>query len=164
MTITSTSSPVTSIGATTNTLRIQCRDTACLYNEKHTFPVYPSTVIKIESRHYTTISLSQDNEINPEGVFFDGHNIVVPESNSPLIELIVSRYNGTIVATNQMEQHKFATLAINAGVNNSLIGLGDAIFGLDGSAEEMLELALSDPRLAVQKWKTLYQNKLQTHF
>ena len=65
------------------------------------------------------------------------------------------------VATDQMKGCEFATLAIAANVDDALIAIGHSIVGLAGNANEMLEMALLNPKKAAIEWRQLYLQAAQ---
>lgn len=127
------------------------------------YPVYPSCEIALPEHLYSSFLALFIECINVPCVFFDGINVIVPESYVELVDYMVSEYSGCVTKSDQMKEHEFATIAIAAGVNGNLVRIGDCIAGLDGTAQEMLEKALSDPIATKAEWDELYLASMNEH-
>tara|TARA_B100000809_G_C15071572_1_gene506230 strand:- start:683 stop:1141 length:459 start_codon:yes stop_codon:yes gene_type:complete len=132
-------------------------------SENRAFPVYPSCFIKVDDNKYNAVAKDLTDNIKVPCIFFDGEVIIVPESYVELIEYIENTYNGEVIARDQMKKHEFATLAIAKGVNGNLVLLGDCLVGLDGTAQQMLDKALSQPEATKLAWRELYLQSMKRH-
>lgn len=132
-------------------------------SENRAFPVYPSCFIKVDDNKYNAVAKDLNDNIKVPCIFFDGEVIIVPESYVELIEYIQNTYDGEVIAHDQMKEHEFATLAIAKGVNGNLVLLGDCLVGLDGTAQEMLDKALSQPEATKLAWRELYEQSMKRH-
>ncbi|EJC7176275.1 hypothetical protein DC915_RS03320 [Vibrio parahaemolyticus] len=127
------------------------------------FPVYPSCFISVPDDKYMLVADDLGEKIKLPCIYFDGEVIIVPEEYTELVRYLEEVYDGKVTAKGMMKEHEFASLAIRAGIEGSLVSLGDAIFGLDGTAYEMLSKAEQTPEKALKDWRELYHSSMNEH-
>lgn len=121
-------------------------------------PVYPSAKVYVPAGQYMVAVAMVDSKTTP-CVFFDGESILVPEYEVELIAQFVAKFSAT-VEYGQMQEAEFATLAVQAGVDGTLVRLGHAVQGCGLNPKEMLEQALADPAEAKRQWSELYLSSM----
>lgn len=144
-----------------------------IYNDKNinsnglltkiSIPVYPSFHVLVPVAQYIDAVNMLCIDINLPNVFFDGEIIIIPESYKPVVEFLIERFDAQVVADGECKEYEFATLAINAGLSDKLVALGNAIVGLDGDAASMLAKAVADPNGTQNEWNVLYLASMNTH-
>jgi hypothetical protein len=133
------------------------------YISQQEYPVYPSVFVKIPDKDYYDAAIDVGDNIKVPCIYYDGEVIIVPESYTQVIQYLVERYKGEVIATGQMKQHEFATLAIKQGVQGELVALGDALMFPHDKVSEMLGKAISNPEETLLEWKELYRASMDLH-
>lgn len=125
----------------------------------HSFIEYPS--VKIEFDNIEEI-LQILEEVKTNCVFVDGSgdSLIIPAYYQNLIDWLLTKFKGTVLDYSYGKEFEFVTLAIKNGLNGQIVELGHSIFGLDGTAYEMLEKALKNPNQAIVDWRDLYKKSM----
>lgn len=97
-------------------------------------------------------------------IFTDGSTFIIPEDRTEIIDSVINNFNGTVTARNQQKKFEYATLAIEAGVEPSLINLGDGIATKDSNAKEMVRMALNSPEQTRALWPDRYLALLSSQY
>lgn len=124
------------------------------------YPIYPSARATVEAERY------MDAVEALEGVpltFFDGTHILLPECETAAIDLLRSRFNA-VIDYGCGKEWEFATKAQEAGVQERLVHLGNAVWDVTGqSIADMILAALDAPEATYVEWSTLYLASMETH-
>ncbi|OIH08599.1 hypothetical protein A7M79_07230 [Acinetobacter baumannii] len=125
----------------------------------HSFIEYPS--VKIEFDNLEEILQILD-EAKTNCIFVDGtgDSLIIPSYYQNIIDWLITNFRGTVIDNCYGKEFEFVTLAIKNGLNGQLVELGHSIFGLDGTAHEMLKKAVKNPNQAIADWSDLYKRSM----
>lgn len=134
--------------------------------KEHAFMVWPSVGVRIRPEKYmAAVELLSD----ANDVFFDGELIIVPKEDSELLLLLNSRFEVISVESKSSSYpytngfgDEFATKAIELGIDPYLVVLGNSVFGIAGSAAQMLNEVLHDPKKTGSIWRELYLSSMNS--
>lgn len=133
------------------------------YIERIPFPIYPSVVVKVPKNRITEAEKAIAENCKCPNIFFDGQHIIIPQTMTGLIELIISEYSAKLIAKNQMKEHQFATLARDNGLNGEIVLIGDRVAQFESDANSMLEKAIKNPEKTLVEWSLLLEASKVIH-
>lgn len=130
---------------------------------EESYPEYPSVRMIFPMNKYMEVVEFISTGTDAKSIHFDGDSVFIPAYYLELIDALEKQYSGTVAETDCMKEYEFTTLAIKAGVSGDLVAIGTAIFGLDGTAQEMMHKAVSSPAATLAEWKRLYHESMSSH-
>ncbi|EJE4724452.1 hypothetical protein ASL83_003220 [Vibrio parahaemolyticus] len=128
------------------------------------FPVYPSSHVEVPQSDFETAFEYLNQCYENQAIFTDGFTFIIPEDRTEIIDSVINNFNGTVTARDQQKKFEYATLAIDAGVEPSLINLGDGIATKDSNAKEMVRMALNSPEQTRALWHDRYLALLSSQY
>lgn len=123
------------------------------------FPEYPSAMVAVkESRYMEAV----EAVAGVRKTFFDGETILVPETETATIKMLVERFGGSVVY-GQAREFEFTTKAAKAGVAPKLVRLGWFLGDKIGAVDEAVRIAIEHPGETLLAWQALASSSHRAH-